>query len=67
MQAQHSQGRHMMDAVGNTEAKAEIQIHGSGVSDDFPLAYLWASSHTLRLADSLDEIHKIVVAKPSWS
>ena len=74
---------HMMDTVGNKEARAEIamikvlapnvalrvldraiQAHGgAGVSDDFPLAYLWASSRTLRLADGPDEVHRAAVAK----
>jgi acyl-CoA dehydrogenase len=74
---------HMMDTVGNKEARAEIamikvvapnvalrvldraiQAHGgAGVSDDFPLAYFWASSRTLRLADGPDEVHRASVAK----
>ncbi|MDQ3792142.1 MAG: acyl-CoA dehydrogenase [Actinomycetota bacterium] len=41
-----------------------IQAHGgAGVSDDFPLAYLWASARTLRLADGPDEVHRVSVAK----
>jgi acyl-CoA dehydrogenase len=41
-----------------------IQVHGgAGVSDDFPLAYFWASSRALRLADGPDEIHRASVAK----
>jgi len=41
-----------------------IQAHGgAGVSDDFPLAYLWASSRTLRLADGPDEVHRAAVAR----
>jgi acyl-CoA dehydrogenase len=36
-----------------------IQAHGAGgVSQDFPLAMLWAHSRTLRLADGPDEVHK---------
>jgi acyl-CoA dehydrogenase len=74
---------HMMDTVGNKEARAEIamikvlapnialrvldraiQAHGgAGVSDDFPLAYFWASARTLRLADGPDEVHRASVAK----
>jgi acyl-CoA dehydrogenase len=74
---------HMMDTVGNKEARAEIamikvvapnvalnvidraiQAHGgAGVSDDFPLAYSWASARTLRLADGPDEVHRAAVAR----
>jgi acyl-CoA dehydrogenase len=74
---------HMMDTVGNKEARAEIamikvvapnvalrvldraiQAHGgAGVSDDFPLAYFWASARALRLADGPDEVHRASVAK----
>jgi len=74
---------HMMDTVGNKEARSEIaqikvvapnvalrvldraiQAHGgAGVSDDFPLAYFWASARTLRLADGPDEVHRAAVAK----
>lgn len=36
-----------------------IQAHGAGgVSQDFPLARLWASARTLRFADGPDEVHK---------
>ncbi len=36
-----------------------IQAHGAaGVSQDFPLAQLWAAARTLRLADGPDEVHK---------
>jgi acyl-CoA dehydrogenase len=74
---------HMMDTVGNKEARSEIaqikvvapnvalrvldraiQAHGGGgVSDDFPLAMMWASSRTLRLADGPDEVHRATIAK----
>ena len=41
-----------------------IQIHGGGgVSDDFPLASLWAHMRTLRLADGPDEVHLRTVAR----
>ncbi|KPF70337.1 acyl-CoA dehydrogenase [beta proteobacterium AAP99] len=36
---------------------------GGGVSDDYPLAYLYASSRTLRLADGPDEVHRNAIAK----
>jgi acyl-CoA dehydrogenase len=36
-----------------------IQLHGGGgVSQAFPLAYWWAHSRTLRLADGPDEVHR---------
>ncbi|MET0535810.1 MAG: acyl-CoA dehydrogenase family protein [Steroidobacter sp.] len=41
-----------------------IQAHGAaGVSGDFPLARLWASQRTLRLADGPDEVHRNAIAK----
>jgi acyl-CoA dehydrogenase len=41
-----------------------IQMHGAGgVSDDFPLAALWAGARTLRLADGPDEVHREQIAK----
>ena len=41
-----------------------IQIHGgAGVSDDFPLAALWAATRTLRLADGPDAVHIRSVAR----
>jgi acyl-CoA dehydrogenase len=41
-----------------------IQAHGAGgVSDDFPLASLYAGLRTLRIADGPDEVHKMVIAR----
>ena len=41
-----------------------IQVHGgAGVSDDFPLAAMWAGMRTLRLADGPDEVHILSVAR----
>ena len=41
-----------------------IQVHGGGgVSDDFPLASMWAHARTLRLADGPDEVHVRSVAR----
>jgi acyl-CoA dehydrogenase len=41
-----------------------IQVHGgAGISDDFPLASLYAHLRTLRLADGPDEIHKRTIAR----
>ena len=36
---------------------------GGGVSDDVPLAYMYAHMRTLRLADGPDEVHKLAVAR----
>ncbi|WP_040783297.1 acyl-CoA dehydrogenase family protein [Nocardia pneumoniae] len=51
-----------------------IQVHGGGgVSDDFPLANMYAHQRTLRLADGPDEVHKRTIAQmelrrrnPAW-
>jgi acyl-CoA dehydrogenase len=41
-----------------------IQVHGgAGVSDDTPLAQMWAHLRTLRLADGPDEVHLRSVAR----
>ena len=41
-----------------------IQAHGGGgVSQDFPLAELWAQARTLRIADGPDEVHRRSVAR----
>jgi acyl-CoA dehydrogenase len=41
-----------------------IQAHGGGgVSQDFPLAQLWASARSLRFADGPDEVHKRSMAR----
>tara|TARA_E500000331_G_scaffold80773_1_gene76325 strand:+ start:1899 stop:3116 length:1218 start_codon:yes stop_codon:yes gene_type:complete len=41
-----------------------IQMHGAaGVGQDFPLAALWTSQRTLRLADGPDEVHRRVIAR----
>ncbi|WP_397534810.1 acyl-CoA dehydrogenase family protein [Roseateles sp.] len=41
-----------------------IQVYGgAGVSDDTPLAYMWAMQRTLRLADGPDEVHRNSLAK----
>jgi len=38
-------------------------LGGAGVSDDFPLAALYAHARTLRIADGPDEVHKRSVAR----
>jgi acyl-CoA dehydrogenase len=41
-----------------------IQVHGGGgVSQDFPLAAMYAHVRTLRLADGPDEVHKLSIAR----
>ncbi|HEY7271834.1 MAG TPA: acyl-CoA dehydrogenase family protein [Actinoplanes sp.] len=41
-----------------------IQTYGAaGVSQDTPLARLWAAARTLRLADGPDEVHKRTIAR----
>jgi acyl-CoA dehydrogenase len=41
-----------------------IQVHGgAGVSDDTPLAFMYAHMRTLRLADGPDEVHKLSIAR----
>jgi acyl-CoA dehydrogenase len=41
-----------------------IQVHGGmGVSDDVPLASMWAHVRTLRLADGPDEVHLRSIAR----
>jgi acyl-CoA dehydrogenase len=41
-----------------------IQAHGGGgLSDDFPLAAMYAHQRTLRFADGPDEVHRNAIAK----
>ena len=54
-------------AVPNMALKiidSAIQMHGAlGVSQDTPLAAMWTSQRTLRLADGPDEVHRRVIAR----
>ena len=41
-----------------------MQVHGAGgLSDDWPLAQMYAHQRTLRLADGPDEVHKMTIAR----
>ena len=41
-----------------------IQVHGAaGLSNDFPLAYMFAWNRCLRFADGPDEVHRNAIAK----
>ncbi|MBV8501314.1 MAG: acyl-CoA dehydrogenase family protein [Paucibacter sp.] len=41
-----------------------IQVHGAmGISQDTPLAMMWAHQRTLRFADGPDEVHRNALAK----
>jgi acyl-CoA dehydrogenase len=41
-----------------------IQAHGgAGVSDDFPLAAMYAHARTLHIVDGADEVHKRSIAR----
>ncbi|HET8616062.1 MAG TPA: acyl-CoA dehydrogenase family protein [Actinomycetales bacterium] len=45
-----------------------IQVHGgAGVSQDTPLAQLWAAARTLRLADGPDEVHRMSLGRRELS
>lgn len=43
--------------------RAIQSLGGAGVSEDFPLAALWANARTLRFADGPDEVHRAAIAK----
>jgi len=59
-----SQIKVVVPMVAQQAADAAIQIHGgAGLTDDFPLAQLYAYARVLRLADGPDEVHRAVVAK----
>ncbi len=59
-----SQIKVIAPALAQKTADAAMQIHGgAGVSDDFPLAALYAHARVLRLADGPDEVHRALIAK----
>jgi acyl-CoA dehydrogenase len=50
--------------MAQTVIDRAIQIHGdAGVTDDFGLAYAWARTRILRLADGPDEVHRRAIAR----
>ena len=54
-------------AVPNMAARVidrAIQVHGgAGLSQDFPLARMYAHMRTLRIVDGPDEVHKMTIAR----
>ena len=45
-----------------------LQVHGAaGFSDDYPLAFLYAQSRALSMADGPDEVHLQTIAKSELS
>jgi acyl-CoA dehydrogenase len=50
--------------VAVTVIDRAIQVHGAaGVSQDFPLAHLYALARSLQIGDGPDEVHKMVIAR----
>ena len=66
-QARADRDRAIKVAAPNVALKVidrAIQVHGGGgVSDDFPLATMYAHLRTLRFADGPDEVHKRTIAR----
>ncbi|CAN0627616.1 acyl-CoA dehydrogenase [Burkholderia multivorans] len=59
-----SQIKVAVPAVAQQAADAAIQVHGgAGLSNDFPLAALYAYARVLRIADGPDEVHRSVITK----
>ena len=63
--ASFERAQELLEIVGLARvADRAIQSHGAaGISDDFGLAYLYASARTLRLADGPDEVHRDQVGR----
>lgn len=54
----------MTPAMAEWVLDRAIQAHGAaGVTQDFPLAQLWAGARSLRFADGPDEVHKRSLAR----
>lgn len=54
----------MAPRVASRVIDRAIQVHGGGgVSQDFPLASMYAWARILRLADGPDEVHKMTIAR----
>ncbi|GAA0321924.1 acyl-CoA dehydrogenase family protein [Actinoallomurus spadix] len=54
----------LVPEMANRVIDRAIQAHGgAGVSQDLPLAELWAGVRTLHLADGPDEVHKRSIAR----
>ena len=51
------------EVFSNVVSRAMQVFGGAGLSDDFPLASMWAHARTLHIADGPDEVHKRAVAK----
>ena len=47
----------------NVVNRAIQAFGGAGVSDDFPLASMWAHGRTMHIVDGPDEVHKRSLAK----
>lgn len=47
----------------NVVDRAMQVFGGAGLSDDFPLASMWAHGRTLHIVDGPDEVHKRAIAK----
>jgi acyl-CoA dehydrogenase len=51
------------EVMTNVVNRAIQVFGGAGMSDDFPLASMWAHGRSLHLADGPDEVHKRALAK----
>jgi acyl-CoA dehydrogenase len=51
------------EVLTNVVNRAIQAFGGAGLSDDFPLASMWAHGRTLHIVDGPDEVHKRAVAR----